>query len=150
MLSSAGERISAVKRLETNGSADWSFGTSGLATAAFSTQDDFGRDVALDAEDRILVSGQTSNLSNPDFAVARFTSAGVLDTSFDDDGKFTVDFFDASDSAENVAVQADGKIVLGGFGANGTARALWAGAHYPLMRASLTSVASVGMPRCGQ
>ena len=72
-------------------------------------------------KDRILVSGQTSNQANPDFAVARFTSAGVLDTSFDDDGKFTVDFFDASDSAENVAVQTDGKIVLGGVGANGTA-----------------------------
>ena len=83
--------------------ADGSFGV-GLATAGFTTQDDYGRDVVVDAAGRILVSGQLSNLSNPDFAVARFTPAGLLDASFDDDGKFTVDFFNSFDSAENVAV----------------------------------------------
>jgi uncharacterized delta-60 repeat protein len=110
----------AVMRLLASGSADNSFGSLGLATAGFSTLDDYGRDVALDADGRILVSGQTSNLSNPNFAVARFDAAGVLDGAFDGDGKFTLDFFGASDSAENVAVQADGKIVLGGFAVNGT------------------------------
>jgi hypothetical protein len=44
----------------------------------------------------------------------------VLDGGFDTDGRFRVDFFGASDSAENLAVQADGKIVLGGFAVNGT------------------------------
>jgi hypothetical protein len=69
------------------------------------------------------VSGQSSNLVNAaaDFAVARFTTAGVPDVSFDEDGKFTVDFFDSGDSAENVAVQADGRILLGGFVTNGNA-----------------------------
>jgi hypothetical protein len=53
--------------------------------------------------------------------VARFTPAGVLDADFDDDGKFTVDFFGAGDSAENVVVQPDGRVLLGGFTANGSA-----------------------------
>jgi hypothetical protein len=61
----------------------------------------------------------SSNLSNGDFAVARFDVNGVLDASFDGDGRFTVDFFGSFDGAENVLVQPDGKIVLGGFAANG-------------------------------
>ena len=118
----AGHPHFAVMRLESSGSPDVSFGSMGLATAGFTAQDDYGRDVVVDTAGRILVSGQSSNLSNPDFAVARFTPAGVLDTSFDDDGKFTVDFFNSFDSAENVAVQPDGRILLGGFAANGNAQ----------------------------
>ena len=117
----AGHPHFGVMRLESSGSPDGSFGSMGLATAGFTTQDDYGRDVVVDTEGRILVSGQSSNLSNPNFAVARFTPAGLLDASFDDDGKFTVDFFDSFDSAENVAVQPDGKVLLGGSAANGTA-----------------------------
>jgi len=116
-----GNTVFGVMRLGTNGFPDLDFGASGLATAGFSALTDFARDVTLDAQHRILVSGQASNYAKPDFALARFTSAGVLDGSFDDDGKLTVDFFDAGDSAENVAVQADGKIVLGGFASNANA-----------------------------
>ena len=119
----AGDTHFAVMRLEESGSPDVSFGFGGLATAGFSTQDDYGRDVAIDSQGRILVSGQSSNLltTAADFAVARFLPAGGLDPGFDDDGKFTVDFFGSSDSAENVAVQPDGRVLLGGFAVNGTA-----------------------------
>jgi uncharacterized delta-60 repeat protein len=116
-----GVRQFAVMRLLVNGAQDPSFGTAGLATVGFSTNSDFGRSVALQADGKVLVSGQASNGSNPDFALARFSANGVLDTSFDGDGKFTVDFFGSGDGAENIAVQTDGKIVLGGFAANGFA-----------------------------
>jgi uncharacterized delta-60 repeat protein len=116
-----GNTVFGVMRLGTNGFPDLDFGTSGLATAGFTTLTDFAYDVTLDAQGRILVSGQASNQSNPDFALARFSPTGVLDSSFNDDGKITVDFFDASDGAENVAVQPDGKIVLGGFAVNANA-----------------------------
>jgi uncharacterized delta-60 repeat protein len=115
----AGDRAFAVMRLLTNGAPDGSFGSAGFSTVAFTTNDDYGRGVALQADGKILVSGQSSNLSNGDFAVARFDANGVLDPSFDGDGRFTVDFFGSFDGAENVAVQPDGKIVLGGFAANG-------------------------------
>jgi uncharacterized delta-60 repeat protein len=111
----------AVMRLLTNGAPDGSFGVNGLATVAFTSSNDFGRAVALQADGKVLVSGQSSNLSNADFALARFDANGTLDMSFDGDGKFTVDFFGSGDSAENVAVQADGRIVLGGSAANGLA-----------------------------
>ena len=110
----------ALMRLEANGSADAGFGNRGLATAAFSTQDDFGRAVAVQADGRIVVAGQSSNRSNSDFAVARFSDNGTLDSSFGTGGKLTIDFFGSFDGAENVLMQPDGKIVLGGFARNGT------------------------------
>jgi uncharacterized delta-60 repeat protein len=115
----AGDRAFAVMRLLTNGDPDASFGSAGFATVAFTTNDDFGRGVALQPDGKILVSGQSSNQSNGDFAVARFNADGTLDSTFDGDGRFTVDFFGSFDSAENVAVQSDGRVVLGGFAANG-------------------------------
>jgi hypothetical protein len=51
---------------------------------------------------------------NPNFAVARYNTDGTLDTAFGDGGMLTIDFFGFTDIAESVAVQADGKIVLGG------------------------------------
>jgi len=109
----------ALMRLDANGGADGSFGTGGLSTAGFSTQDDYGRALALRPDGGILLAGQSSNLSNPDFAVALFDGNGILDGSFDSDGKLTVDFFGSFDGAENVAVQTDGKIVVSGFARNG-------------------------------
>jgi uncharacterized delta-60 repeat protein len=109
----------ALMRLDANGGTDGSFGTGGLATAQFSTADDYGRAIAVRSDGSILVAGQSSNLSNPDFAVALFDRGGVLDGRLDADGKLTVDFFGAGDGAENVAVQPDGKIVVSGFARNG-------------------------------
>ena len=59
---------------------------------------------------KIVVAGE-GNLVNPNFALARFNPDGTLDTSFAVDGKLVVDFFGFEDRAENIAVQADGKIV---------------------------------------
>jgi uncharacterized delta-60 repeat protein len=114
-----GNRVFALMRLNTDGSVDNTFGTQGLTTTAFSTGGDFGRAIALQADGKILVSGQSSNQSNPNFAVARYSANGAPDLTFDDDGRFSVDFFGAGDSAESVAVQADGRIVLSGFAENG-------------------------------
>ena len=88
---------------------------------AFSTLSDFVRAVALQADGKIVVAGQSDGQgSNPDFAVARYNADGSLDAAFGSGGKLTVDFFGASDGAESVAVQPDGKIVLGGFARNGS------------------------------
>ena len=96
------------------------FGSAGLVTTGFTTQDDFGRAVAIQADGRIVVAGQSSNKSNSDFAVARYGTNGALDASFGTGGKLTIDFFGSFDGAENVAVQPDGKIVVSGFARNAT------------------------------
>jgi uncharacterized delta-60 repeat protein len=114
-----GDRVFAMQRLDPNGNLDGGFGTAGLATAALTTNDDFGRALAVHPDGRIFVAGQSSNQSNPDFGIACFGSGGTLDTAFDGDGKVAFDFFGGFDGAENIAVQADGLVVVSGFARNG-------------------------------
>jgi uncharacterized delta-60 repeat protein len=70
--------------------------------------------VTLQANGKFIVAGRSSSQTNSNFAVARYDANGALDTTFSTDGKLTVDFFGFTDIAESVAVQADGRIVLGG------------------------------------
>src|SRR5205085_5996545 len=49
--------------------------------------------------------------SNGDFAVARETASGALDTSFSGDGKLTTDLGSTSDSAYGVTQMPNGKII---------------------------------------
>ena len=51
-----------------------------------------------------------------DFAVARYTPDGRLDTTFDVDGKVTTNFGESEANARSVVVQPDGKLVVGGYG----------------------------------
>jgi uncharacterized delta-60 repeat protein len=53
-----------------------------------------------------------------DFAIARLTSSGALDTSFDTDGKKLTNFVSSPDEAHGVIVQPDGKILVGGWAYN--------------------------------
>ena len=53
--------------------------------------------------------------SGGDFAVARLTSSGVLDTAFSGDGRATVDVGAGDDTARAAALATDGDIILAGF-----------------------------------
>jgi uncharacterized delta-60 repeat protein len=109
----------ALAQFEADGGADPSFGTGGVVTTLFSSLDDFGRSVALQGDGKIVVVGQTANQTLRDFAAARYLPNGSLDPSFDGDGMLTVDFFGAGDTAKDVAIQPDGRIVVGGSATNG-------------------------------
>ena len=52
-------------------------------------------------------------------AVARYHGDGTLDTGFGEDGKITADFHGKGEFGQDVAIQADGKIVAAGYTANG-------------------------------
>lgn len=106
-----------VARYTAAGTLDLGFGSGGVATVAFGTQNDFARSLALQADGSIVVVGNTQ-LTTLDFGVARLTSGGVLDQTFAAGGKLTVDFFNAADLAEAVAIQADGRIVVAGSAVN--------------------------------
>jgi uncharacterized delta-60 repeat protein len=102
-----------VIRLNADGTFDNSFGSGGTITTSFTGLTDVAHAVTVQADGKIVVAGE-GNLVNPNFALARYNANGSLDTSFAVDGKLVVDFFGFEDRAENVAVQADGKIVAGG------------------------------------
>jgi len=71
-----------IAQYNTLGVLDATFGTLGVTTTGFSGGNDVARAVAIDSSNRIVVGGYASNGSDDDFAVARFTAAGALDTTF--------------------------------------------------------------------
>jgi uncharacterized delta-60 repeat protein len=74
---------------------------------------EIGYAVAIQDDNRIVVGGHIGG----DFALARYTITGTLDTSFDVDGWTSTDF-GSSDNAQAVAIGSDGKIVLAGYSGN--------------------------------
>jgi uncharacterized delta-60 repeat protein len=100
-----------IRRYNTNGTPDASFSGDGVVTLDLGGLDN-ARGVAL-CGTKLVVVGSASALSQ--FVVARFTGSGVLDTSFDGDGVATTGFgLGSAAVANSVAVQPDGKIVVGG------------------------------------
>ncbi|HEX9989325.1 MAG TPA: hypothetical protein VGE45_12710 [Chloroflexia bacterium] len=106
-------------RYTTNGSLDTSFSGDGKVTTDFGGNADRARGVAIQSDGKIVAGGTAGSDDSPDgnlnFALARYTTNGSLDTSFSGDGKVTTDFGSASyDVGRGVALQSDGKIVVVG------------------------------------
>jgi uncharacterized delta-60 repeat protein len=81
--------------------------------------DDFGQSLAIQPDGKILLGGSCHNGSNWDFCIARFNSNGTLDTSFGTSGKVIQPIGSSHDYGQSLAIQADGKILLGGYCRNG-------------------------------
>ncbi len=101
------------------GDLDLTFGVGGKVTTDFAGSEDRANTVAIQANGQIVVVGGSNSLFFPDFALARYNPDGRLDTSFGAGGKVTTDFAGFADGASAVALQADGKIVVGGFSQQG-------------------------------
>jgi uncharacterized delta-60 repeat protein len=108
----------AVARLTTSGALDPSFDGDGKQTIAFGTSNDNGYGVAIDSMDRVVVAGGASIGSSGDFAVARLTTVGGLDTTFDGDGRQSIDFGSIGDVALGVAVDSQDRVVMCGYTRN--------------------------------
>ena len=100
-------------RYNSSGSLDSSFGANGgIIKSAVSTQ---WAEVALGSGKIIAGGGAILHGGASNFVIARYTSPGSLDPSFDGDGQRTDSFGNAeAATARAVASQADGKIVVAG------------------------------------
>ncbi len=104
-----------VARLSSTGALDTSFDSDGKQTIDFGGTSDYGRSIAVDSQDNVLVAGQTlQGATGYDFGVARLTSFGALDFAFDGDGKQTVDFGGTTDQGSSVAVDSQDKVLVVG------------------------------------
>ena len=106
----------ALARYNTNGTLDTSFSGDGKLTTAFGGQSDVATGVAVQPDGRIVAGGHSfssGGVTSRDFALARYDPDGALDTTFSGDGKQTLNL-GATDIANGIALQADGKIVLVG------------------------------------
>ena len=106
----------ALARFNTSGTPDGTFGLTGQVTTHFGFGDDAALDAAFDSSGRIVVGGYAIGPDGTrDFAVARYSSSGVADSTFDTDGRNTASFTTLDDSAYGLALDSAGRIVLGGF-----------------------------------
>lgn len=67
--------------------------------------------LAMQGDGKILVAGT----ANSDFAMARYTPAGIPDKSFSHDGFRITHFISGVATASSIAVQPDGKIIVAGY-----------------------------------
>ncbi len=120
----------ALARYNSNGTLDTGFGLGGGVTTDFGGFDD-ASGIKLQADGKIVVAGYTGGsggLITGDFAMARYTPSGNLDTGFGTGGKVATDF-GADDGGAGLAIQADGKIIAVGVTGN-TANGNFALARY--------------------
>src|SRR5438552_10726472 len=108
----------AAVRYLSNGTVDKTFGVGGKVSTDFGVAGfDRAQSAALQPDGRIVAAGFAISQYGGDqnFAVARYTSNGVLDTTFSGDGKNQIDFGSCCKSAYPVLLQSDGKIVTVGY-----------------------------------
>ena len=117
----------AVARLNSNGAIDNTFGSEGISGTYISggdSSDDVCNSLAIQPDGKIVVAGSsadtTSLLGNAAFAVARFDSNGTIDTTFGTHGTVRAYItggdspYGRSDIGYSIAIQTDGKLVVGG------------------------------------
>lgn len=109
-----------VVRLTPQGVLDTSFGSGGTATLSFpGASDVYSVAVRVDSLDRVVVAG-TANSASPKIALARLTSAGQPDLTFDGDG-YLVSGLPAGPSPrpEDLAIDASGGLLVAGTAESG-------------------------------
>lgn len=109
----------AVVRYIVTGGLDTTFNHTGIVTTSIGGNLDTAQSVALQPDGKIVVAGYSrNNLGYDDFAVARYTISGVLDSTFNNGGVVTTSIGSADDQGGTVALQPNGKIVVAGLSKN--------------------------------
>ena len=124
--------IISVARYNPDGSFDNTFGSNGKLQTDFGLTVNQANSVAIQSNGKIVVVGEASikdvtGYVNRNLSICRYNTDGSLDKTFDNDGKQTVliavpneedggpgSTFTADSHASSVAIQKDGKIVVGG------------------------------------
>ncbi len=104
------------------GNLDPSFGNSGKILTSITSGQDKAYGVQIQTDGKIVVAGySTSTITGKDFTLIRYNANGTPDSTFGNTGIVTKDLQMGSDDvAFCIALQTDGKIVLGGYSDNGS------------------------------
>jgi uncharacterized delta-60 repeat protein len=106
-------------RLMPNGALDQTFGSGGKVLGGG------GAGVAIDPQGRIITAGSVSG----DFLISRYLPNGMLDPKFNGNGQ-VVTAVGQNSSASSVAIDAQSRIVAGGYGTTGSS----SNDHFALVR----------------
>ena len=100
----------AVARYNIDGSLDTSFDDDGKLSTAVTAGHDYGFDVDVQTDGKIVVCGDGSS----DTTIVRYLADGTLDSSFSGDGKAVIGIGAGDSRAKALTLQKDGKIVVAG------------------------------------
>ena len=101
-------------RYNNDGTFDSTFGEEGIETTIIGTGDAEAESVAVQSDGKIVAAGFSNN-GGYDIALVRYTSNGVIDSTFGEYGTKVVDIGGGtSDIAYSIAIQTDGKIIVTG------------------------------------
>lgn len=112
--------LCGVRSAGADGMLDPSFGNGGLVTTTFPGMASAASVVMLPDGRAVAAGSVVLNLEFTEMAVARYLVSGALDTTFDGDGRVTVQFphpppgFGSDAEAATVLLQPDGRLVLVG------------------------------------
>jgi len=102
-----------IVRLTTAGDLDTSFSSDGMVASRFSAND-AAHAVTVDASDKVVAAGWGMNGQRWD--VARYKTSGALDTRFSSDGFQEFRMGSSQLDATGVAIDSNGRILVGGYG----------------------------------
>lgn len=110
-----------VVKYSPNGTIDSSFGQDGVASIDFGEDDEYGTTIEIQKDGKIVVAGTQAISLHGRIAVTRLNSNGTIDESFGNDGKllFNPQSYSYYGWIQDMLIQHDGKILLGGFSYNG-------------------------------
>lgn len=136
-------RIFTLVRFNSDGSADNTFGTNGVAQANLGTANSWITSLAVQSDGKIVAAGFTYinySFQPNNFAVARFNSDGTTDNSFGSAGKVIIAFSFNDTKANSLVIQTDGKIIVGGYG----------NSSFQLVRLNADGTFDIGFDRDGK
>ena len=108
----------AAARYLSNGAIDATFGNGGTVKTDFGDQNfDRARSAVLQADGKIVAAGFaiSNGGGTENFALARYRSDGVLDSRFGRGGMTQITFGSCCQSANQVLLQSDGKLIAVGY-----------------------------------
>ena len=106
-------------RYTTNGIPDTTFNGNGKVITAIDTGEDVATGVKIQADGKIVAAGYTIIGGAVDFAATRYTTNGVLDTSFGSFGRVATALGSGGAIGTAMDIQQDGKILIAGYTAIG-------------------------------
>jgi uncharacterized delta-60 repeat protein len=110
----------AIVALDPAGTAHASFGSGGQVLIDFDNASDTVNSLALQTNGDLVAVGSATVGGAVEIALARMLPTGVLDRHFGTGGETTTSVGGIYDSATSVAIQPNGRIVIGGLTASGT------------------------------
>ncbi|APV50817.1 hypothetical protein BWI17_14640 [Betaproteobacteria bacterium GR16-43] len=106
----------ALLRFTSQGQLDSSFGNGGIVTSTAGALRSLAKAVALQADGKIVVAGEAGSLPDGHITAWRFQANGGVDSSFGTAGVASIPTQLAPrEGASSIVVQADGRILLGGY-----------------------------------